>query len=132
MGFFSRPQSPWLSRRFGPAISVLVLPDRVEFRTEAKALSLAPVLFVRDGLIVSVGEQPAGPSERLDVFAADGKDRAQSLARLLQYGLHAILEKKLGLKPVVTVSSQAPGISFDELRPALLAAGAAEVRPRRD
>jgi hypothetical protein len=127
MGFFSSPQSTWFSSRFGPAISLVVTETLLQFRGAGAVLSVAPVLFVRDGLIVAVGEAPSGPSERLEVFVPDRRERAQRLAKLVQYGLHCVIGRKLTLKPVVTVSLQTPAVSFDELRPALIAAGAAEV-----
>jgi hypothetical protein len=127
MGFFSRPQSTWWSQRFGPAISLVVTESLLQFRGADAVLSLAPVLFVRDGLIVAVGEPPSGPAERLDVFVADRRDRGQRLAKLVQYGLHCVMGRGLTLKPVVTVSLQTLAVSLGELRPALIAAGAAEV-----
>jgi hypothetical protein len=131
MGFFSRPQSTWWSQRFGPAISLVVTESLLQFRGADAVLSLAPVLFVRDGLIVAVGEPPVGPAERLEVFVADRRDRGQRLAKLVQYGLHRVLGRGLTIKPVVTVSLQTLQVSLGELRPALIAAGAAEVSESR-
>jgi hypothetical protein len=127
VSFFSRPGGTWLARRFGPKITVVVSATAVEFRRETWSVSFEPALFVRDGVVVSVGAPTAVPSERLPVFSGEESDRTARIGKFMQHGLREAIGHKLSIRPVVQVAFDPAVVSEAELRRALLKAGAAEV-----
>lgn len=88
---------------------------------------MEPALFVRDGVIVSVGVPAAVPSERLKVFSGNEPDRTTRIAKFMQYGLWEAIGHKLSIRPIVHVAFDPMLVSETELRSAFLNAGAAEV-----
>ncbi len=125
MGFFARPKtSNWLVRLIGPKISITVTREWFEFRCGDRVVTVRPLLFVRDGILVGVGYAPAEAAQELPVFVPDQEDRAQRLGRLVKFGIQTVLGATLSVRPVVSVSLQAVEVSFQEIETALTAAGA--------
>ena len=116
-----------LVRLFGPRIRVTVGQDEVVFRTESKVVSVRPVLFVRDGIIVSIGTPPAEAAEELPVFVADAAARALRIVKLMQYGVQTVIGRSFTIKPVVSLRVERADTSLQEIKPALFAAGVADV-----
>jgi hypothetical protein len=128
MGFLSRPDGTTLARILGPKLSVIVTLDGIEFQHADRRLKLAPFLSVREGIVVAVGDAPSEGSECLSIYTPDPEDRAIRLGKLVLHGVKSVLARDLTVRPVVEVSMQTDALAFSELRSALLAAGAAEVK----
>jgi len=125
VGFLDRSK-PVLPRLFGTRITVVVKSTSVEFRAKDRIVSLTPDLFVKDGIIVSVGSPPPIEAERLPVFVPDQKERAMRLDKLIKYGLETVMARSFFVKPIVRLSVEGAA-SRNEITVALLHAGAAEV-----
>jgi len=127
MAFFSRPRATWLSRLFGRKIVVTVKDDEVVFCSRARVVVLRPVLFERNGQILSVGAPPPETAQQLPIFVSESSDRSARIAKFFAYGLHTVIARSFTIKPVVAVSLETQRASQSEVAAALIAAGAAEV-----
>jgi hypothetical protein len=106
MGFFSRPDGEWLSRRFGPRIEIHIDDDRVLFRSGAREVVLAPRMYVRNQRIVAFGVRPAqDPVEEIDVFSGsiEGVQPADLLAWFLSHGIMHVLQRSFTIRPQATL-----------------------------
>jgi hypothetical protein len=99
----------------------------VVFKTSSRVISLRPLIFVKNGVILAVGSPPGEAADELPVFVANPAERSNRLRKFFSYALEVIIGRSFTIKPIVRVSNMSTTISFTEIREALIGAGAAEV-----
>jgi hypothetical protein len=125
MGFFSRPDGSWLTKRFGPQIAIEVRDDKVVFRTEKRTVSIAPTIFLHGNRIAGFGVRPDRGAKELSVFTGDspGASCEQLLSKLLIHGITQVLQRSLTIRPNVDVAVRTPRVSVTQVLEALKLAG---------
>jgi hypothetical protein len=127
MSFFDLPKGRWLTRRFGARINVTISPDAVAFRKGRVEIRLEPILYARDGIVVSVGRAPGGKAEALPVFTDDRAARQWRLDRLVVYAFSELSGSMIAPRPNCSVRVHGVSIEAEEVRRAFERAGAADV-----
>jgi hypothetical protein len=127
--FFERPRGRWLARHFGPRIIIRITASEVEVQHKARHLTLEPCVWLRGGVVTSVGGVDSDDgSTRVELFGADGQYEAREIARsFFSFALRSVLERSLTVRPVVTLLASIDRDSLRHVICALEEAGAAEV-----
>lgn len=125
MGFLSRPDGSWLSKRFGPHIAIEVRDAEVVFRTEKRTVSIAPNIFLHGNRIAGFGVRPDASAEEFSVFTGErpGTTREQFLSKLFVHGIVQVLQRSFTIRPNVSVAVHTAKVSISQVSGALKLAG---------